>query len=79
MEETYEEVTLEDYEIDPLSTEEKVIFSHDELVSLPSEEIREIVEDVLCRLTLEGEDIEFAYDVIYEAIEEALNRVNNRI
>ncbi len=72
---------LEDYEIDPLSMEEKLILAHEGPVELAPWEITEIVQAALSNLSqeLEVEQVDLVFDVIYEAISEALGRVRVQI
>ncbi len=72
---------LEDYEIDPLSMEEKLMLAHEGPVELAPWEITEIVQTALSSLSqeLEVEQVDLVFDVIYEAISEALGRVRVQI
>ncbi len=74
-------VALEDYEIDPLSTEEKIVLAHDGPVELAPWEISEIVQTALGDLPegLEVEQVDVVFDVMYDAISEALERVRMQI
>ncbi len=79
MENLYEGVVLEEWEIKPFSMEEKILFSREETIGLVPEEIREIVEEAMGSLLLDDVNVDMTYDVIYDAIQEALIRVNNRM
>ncbi len=72
---------LEDYEIDPLSMEEKIMLAHEGPVELAPWEITEIVQTALSNLSqeLEVEQVDLVFDVVYEAISEALGRVRVQI
>ena len=72
---------LEDYEIDPLSMEEKLMLAHEGPVELAPWEITEIVQTALSNLSqeLEVEQVDLVFDVVYEAISEALGRVRTQI
>lgn len=72
---------IEDYEIDPLSTEEKIILAHQEPIDLPPWEITEIVENSLINITeeLNVEQMDIIFDAVYDAISEALLRVRPQI
>lgn len=74
-------IVLEDYEIDPLSMEEKIILSHEGPVELAPWEISEIVQTALADLStsLEIEQVDIVFDVMYDAISEALERVRMQI
>ena len=75
------ETILEDYDIDPLTMEEKLILAHAGPVELPSWEITEIVQAAIAELSkdLEIEQVDVVFDVIYDAISEVLERVKVQI
>ncbi len=74
-------VVLEDYEIDPLSMEEKIILAHAGPVELAPWEITEIVQTAMANLPsdLGIEQIDMVFDVIYDAVSEALETVRTQI
>ncbi len=65
--------------VDPLTTEEKLIIAYETPVSLSPEEITEITEEALGRILNEGGSVDLLFDVIYEAIEEAVSLVSTRM
>ncbi len=71
-----EGAVLEDYEIDPLSMEEKIVLAHEGPVELAPWEITEIVQEAMADLPneLNVEQVDIVFDVIYDAISEALER-----
>ncbi len=77
MSELRENVVLEDYEIDPLSMEEKIVLAHEGPVELAPWEITEIVQQAMSNLSqdLEVEQVDHVFDVIYDAVSDALDRV----
>ncbi len=74
-------VVLEDYEIDPLSMEEKIILAYAGPVELAPWEITEIVQTAMANLPsdLGIEQIDMVFDVIYDAVSEALETVRTQI
>ncbi len=74
-------VVLEDYEIDPLSMEEKIILAHEGPVELAPWEITEIVQTAMSNLPsdLGIEQVDMVFDVIYDAVSEALEAVRTQI
>ncbi len=72
---------LEDYEIDPLSMEEKLVLAHEGPIELAPWEITEIVQDSMFTLSkdLGIEQQDLVFDVIYDAVSEALERVRTQI
>ena len=72
---------LEDYEIDPLSTEEKLLMAHEAPIELAPWEMQEIVQEAMAELPneLNVEQVDVVFDVIYDAISEALERVRTQI
>ena len=72
---------LEDYEIAPLSTEEKLVLAHEGPVELAPWEITEIVQDAMANLPqeLNVEQVDLVFDVIYDAVSEALEHVRTQI
>ncbi len=73
-----EEWEMEDYVIDPLTTEEKIVLSHSKPIELPSWEITEVVQNALADLPpdFDVEQVDIVFDVIHDAIVEALERTN---
>lgn len=74
-------VVLEEYEIDPLSMEEKLVLAHSGAVELAPWEITEIAQAAMSNLSqdLEVEQVDAVFDVIYDAISEAMERVRTQI
>ncbi len=72
---------LEAYELDPLTTEEKLVLAHEGPIELPPWEITQIVQGAMSGLSenLELEQIDIVFDVIYDAVSEALERVRSQI
>ena len=72
---------IEEYEIDPLSMEEKLVLAHEGPVELAPWEITEVVQTAMANLSqdLEVEQVDLVFDVIYDAISEALERVRTQI
>ena len=68
---------------DPLTNEEKIVIAYEKTevfqACLSSEEITEITEEALSRVLNEGGSVDLLFDVIYEAIEEAVSLVNTRV
>lgn len=66
---------LEDYDLDPLSTEDKLVSAHEGPIELAPWEITEIVEDAMSNLPrdFDVEQTDIIFDVIYDAVTEALN------
>lgn len=75
------DLVLEDYEIDPLSTEEKVVLVHEAAIELAPWQITEIVQSAMADLPqeLNIEQVDVVFDVIYDAIYEALQQVRSQI
>jgi hypothetical protein len=71
---------LDDYDIDPLSTEDKIILAHERPFELEPWEITEVVQRAMRPLSqdLDVEDADVLFDVIYDAVSEALERARMR-
>ena len=72
---------VEDYEIDPLTTEEKLVLAHEAPIELAPWEITEVVQGAMADLPpdFDVEEIDLIFDVIYEAVSNALERVRYQI
>ncbi len=72
----YEEWEMEDYVADPLTTEEKIVLAHEKPLELESWEIIEVVQNALNELPpdFDVEQVDIFFDVIYDAVLEALER-----
>lgn len=64
-----------DIDLDPYTTEEKLIMSRDIISGLEPHQISEIVEDTLAKLPefANPEDVSVAFDVIYDLISQTVN------
>jgi hypothetical protein len=72
--------SYDDYDLDPLTTEEKIVLAHEQPFDLEPWEITEVVQHALSRLTreLDVEEVDVFFDIIYEAVSEALERARTR-
>lgn len=72
---------FEDCEIDPLTTEEKLISAHEEALELPPWEITKIAQRAMSHLPedFDVEQIDAVFDVVYEAISESIERLRTQI
>ena len=71
---------FDDYDIDPLSMEEKIVLAHEQTFELEPWEITEVVQRAMNQLPqdLDVEDMDVFFDVIYDAVSEALERARTR-
>lgn len=76
----HDEWEMEDYVADPLTTEEKIVLAHEKPLELDSWEILEVVQNALRELPpgFDVEQIDILFDVIHDAVVEAVERAGPR-
>ncbi len=76
----HDEWEMEDYVADPLTTEEKIVLAHEKPLELDSWEILEVVQSALRELPpgFDVEQIDILFDVIHDAVVEAVERAGVR-
>ena len=77
----YDEWEMEDYVADPLTTEEKIVLAHERPFELEPWEITEVVRHAFAELpaSFDVEQTDILFDVIYDAVSEALERARTRL
>lgn len=71
---------FKDYDLDPLTTEEKLVTAHEQPFELEPWEITKIVQRAMSQLPVDTdvEQVDVLFDIIYEAISGALEQARTR-